>query len=351
MARSHSALKLLLLAVILIYGFTANVNAQSILVVNDNDNITYNTDTLLSDLNHTTYSTYQYWSIPDSGGATPPIAFLENFDLVIWYCSTDGVGLGFWNGSGTEGNHDLLNYAAMGKALWIIGQDILYAKYTTPSTFGLGEFASDVMGLASYDVQSYANDGSTGCPQLTKVSGASGLFPATIDWSFATAWYIDGCTPLSGVTSIYEMGPSSYILAGKKCMFHNSAPGTNVLSTLFEPALINSFDNRINFLQQTITYLLGTANVTALSQANIVSLYPNPATDYITLHSSATRTTGATLGIYDMFGRQVLEKTIVFNRGSNETNINTTLLNSGIYHVKLTDATGYNLYSGRFLKL
>ena len=244
------------IVVLVLLGLVSKSWAQNILFVNDNNNILYNTDTIRTDMNNTIYSSYHYWSVPDSAFTVPDSAYMATFDLVIWYCSTDGVGLSFWNGS-TSANPVIVSYASSGKPIWIIGQDILYQLYTEGSVFASTDFASKFMGLTSYDVQSYIDDTSSGLPEADRMSTASSLFPNTLKWVFPTLWYADGCTPNAGTKEIYEMGPSSYALYGRVCMFHKHQDGYSVMSTFFDPALIDSFSNRVNFLEKGITYLLG----------------------------------------------------------------------------------------------
>ncbi len=331
-------------------GFWPAASAQQILFVNDNDNITYNTDTLVNDLNHTTYTGIHYWSIPDSAGATPTALYMSNFDLVIWYSSTDGVGLKFWTVGSAAGNAELVSYTAGGGKLWVIGQDLLYAKHATGATFNSGDFAYDYMGLSSYDVQSYADDGGTGCPQAERSPGASALFPASLKWVFATLWYVDGCTPQSTTKEIYRMAPASYTLNGRMCMFHNNTGGLNVMSTFFDPALIDTFVNRVNFMQQGITYILGTSGMAQSPQSARAVCYPNPATTSAFIDVSIGCTTTSQLMITDMLGKVHSKEHRILNTGTNTITIPIQQLPIGHYLVQLKDEMGNYLYNGLLAK-
>lgn len=324
---------------------------QQILFVNDNDNITYNTDTIVNDLDHTTYSGFHYWSIPDSAGATPSAVFMNTFDLVIWYSSTDGVGLKIWDASSTSGNSELESYASGGKHLWIIGQDMLYQKYTTGSVFTTGEFAKDYMGLTSYDVQSYTDDASMGCPQMERSTTASSLFPALLKWQFSTLWYADGCTPMATTKDIYKMGPSTYALSGRKSMFHNEAGGVSVMSTLFDPALIDTFVNRVDFLQKSITYILGTSatNNTFLNK-EAITIFPNPVNDDYHLVVDVSRKQNVSVVITDIMGRTISTEVMALSSGKNDFKRPASGLVSGLYIVKLIDANGQTIYNGKLQK-
>ena len=336
---------------LVLLGFCKPANGQKILLVNDNDNIIYNTDTFKSDLSNTIYNNYHYWSIPDSAIA-PTAAFMDTFDLVIWYASTDGVGLQIWNGTLTAGNPDVVAYANTGKPLWIIGLDILYQKYAEGTTFSSGEFPKDIMGLTSYDVQSYIDDGSTGCPQVDRISTASSLFPDSLKWEYSTLWYVDGCTPDATTLSLYEMGPASYTLNGRKCMFHNKQAGISVMSTFFDPALIDSFTTKSNFLQNGITYLLGGSTaVKNVASRNPGRLYPNPDTSTVTLNLGSENEGDLTVEVYNAIGSRVLVQQSKLAVGENFVTIGVNALNNGLYLVKAIDQFGNSLYTGKLNKL
>ena len=350
--RLNINLKRFVLSVAFILAFLGNTNnarAQKILFINDNNAITYNTDTIKSAMNHTIYSSYHYWSLPDSAFVYPSDSFMASFDLVVWYCSTDGSSLGIWNGTST-GNLAAVHYLATGKPMWIIGLDILYNRYGDSAHFASGDFAYNYMGLSSYDGQSYIDDGNQGMPEADRLSAASTLFPATLKWEFSTLWYADACTPRPGVKAIYQMGPSSYVMYGKECMFHNRQGGVNVLSTFFDPALIDSFGNRVTFLQNGITYLLRTTELKNTTQTAKVTVYPNPAKSacYIQINTSNPETIHTEL--YNIAGKKVLHETNQVTAGNKIFEISLSDLNAGVYFISLKDNEGNTIYTDRLIK-
>ncbi len=330
--------------------FSQSTSAQHILLVNDNDNITYNTDTIKSDLSHSYYNSYTYWSIPDSAFRTPSDTFMETFDLVIWYASTDGVGLKFWD-STDAGIPAVKNYCNTGRPIWIIGQDLLYNKYAEGTTFFPGCFAYDYMGLNSYDVQSYVDDGGLGLPQADRVSTASSLFPDSLKWEFTTLWYADGCTPQSGTLSLYEMGPLSYALAGKACMFHNHVGGFSVMSTFFDPALMDSFGHRVTFMQNGITYLLGLTGVKDAVAESSFNAYPNPANNVVYFELNAESASFVTIEISDITGRCVTHSRRAIQAGKNTWTNTIEGLSRGTYMVSVTDDFGHVLKNQKLVKI
>lgn len=74
-------------------------SAQKILFVNDNDDIVANSDTIINSLGRSKYKTFDHYNIADSAGIIPSAALMIKYDVVIWYSSTDGVGLRFWKDS------------------------------------------------------------------------------------------------------------------------------------------------------------------------------------------------------------------------------------------------------------
>ena len=339
-----------LLLVFLFFGGALRTEAQHILLVNDNDNITYNTDTIKTDLLHTIYGSYSYWSIPDSAYRVPSDTFMETFDLVIWYASTDGVGLKFWD-STNAGIPQVVNYCNTGRPMWIIGQDLLYDKYVEGTSFSPGYFAYDYMGLESYDVQSYNDDGGLGLPQADRIATASTLFPDSLKWEFSTLWYADGCTPQSTTLGIYEMGPASYVLAGRICMFHNHISGYSVMSTFFDPALMDSFDHRVTFLQNGITYLLGGTGAPQVSTGNSFDAYPNPATHDVQFVWTSTVPQQLNIDLTDALGRRVSHMRKSAQAGRNNWTCDLGAFNSGAYLVSVSDDAGRVLATTRISKL
>lgn len=302
---------------------------QTILFVDDNDNITDNSDTVTIALEATNYSTFDYYNIVDNG-ANPDITYLSNYDVVIWYASTDGVGLGFWE-DGTTGDADLIAYLQGGGRLWVIGADLLYAGgYFTPQTFATGDFAFDYMGLESYNVQSYGDDGSLGAPEVSLVAGAPDFTTTSIDWIFSTAWWIDGVTGVAGSTDLYEMGPSSYALAGEVSMLHYKSNETNVLSTYFDPALISSNALLQTFLEESIFYLLNFDLGIDEQENDQFVVYPNPVQEMVYIGGDVSKDLSFTL-------TNASGQIIASNAG---TSIDVSDLNSGIYFVHITSENG-----------
>lgn len=253
------------------------VRAQ-VLFVNDNNNITYNTDTVLNDLT-AAIGAYDVYDIEASGGVPPSFSTLDAHDLVIWYCSNDGTELGFWDATAQD---DILQYVFTGKKLWIIGLDLFYAFYPPPPhAFAAGDLAFDVMGIGSYDAQSFGDDGGLGVSEMFVDPSVAAHFQADLHWSVGTLWWADACTPLPGTQVIYRMGPAGYALADAPSMVHFHGLGTNVMSTLFEPALIDTYEARVDFLQESIAYLEVVTGIDVQGTSAPLHIAPGPAGDVL----------------------------------------------------------------------
>lgn len=309
---------------------TFSASAQNILLVDDNDYILENSDTLIMNLAQTSYGSFDVWNVV-SYGATPGSVDLASYDLVIWYASTDGAGLGFWN-AGPGGDSELITYLVDGGRAWIIGSDILYAGGYDPSdAFATGDFAYDFMGLVSYDSQSYGNDGSTGVTQM-EVADAPAYFPDTLQWIFPTFWWADGVTTRAGAHDMYTMGGDlAYPLYGNPSMTHYQDPNTNVMSTLFDPALIDTPENRIEFLERSIFYMLEGLGV-AENTTEGLHIYPNPATDLVSVTSEDEETQAFQL--FSANARLVQTGELVY--GQNALSLGN--LESGIYFLHAKNA-------------
>jgi hypothetical protein len=311
------------------------LSAQNILLVNDNDFIFENTDSIIDALDLSDYDNYVLWSIPDSAGEYPTSTYLANFDLVIWYCSTDGTGLLLWDGA-TVGNGDLVTHILDGYAVWVVGSDILYEQYgVAPDAFNVGDFTYDYLGISNYNVQSYGDDGNLGVPQLDSMIGVPSYFPDSIAWTFSTYWWVDGVTGRPGTFPMYAMGPSTYALADEVSMLHNTLGGVNVMTSLFDPALMNNQMNRIEFLEAGITYLLPADLSTGLANSDLFQIFPNPTTGMVTLKNIPADSEQIT--VTDIQGKIVYH---VLTANLNNVSLDLSNLQNGIYQISLFKTNG-----------
>lgn len=282
--------------------FTSKAQIISVLFVNDNDAFAYETDTVLSALGKTTYM-FDYFNAVDSLDG-PTAAVMSNYALVIWYTGVDGSSLNFWNQL-DEDDADIVSYLSGGGNMWIMGTDLLYDRYgIAPYTFTAGEMFHDLCGAASYDSQSYADDGNAGCPVLVLNTTLPLVGPDTLNWIYPTTWYIDGVTPVAGAETVYEMGTSPYTLTGAVSGFYyeNTTTNSHVMSELFNPAEISQAGDRIvSFFQMHLDFWAGaiSSGTADPAAAKGLTAWPNPSAGLVhlpqQLHYQLTDITGRVL--------------------------------------------------------
>ena len=76
----------------------------------------------------------------------------------------------------------------------------------------------------------------------------------------------------------------------------------------------------------------------------VMRFYPNPATTVITFDFQQNHDKGYSLQIYNMIGRKMVEQTNL----SDQTSINLTDFNRGVYIYKLFDRSGRLVETGKF---
>lgn len=330
--------KTLLSFVLLVLGLHFSLLGQTTLhtlFVNDNSVFQANTDTILSALNATGLD-YDYFDARDSL-RSPTAEELDAYDLVIWYCSTDGVGNYFWSGNDAD-NADLMGYLETGGMLWVMGNDFLYDRYAAPVIFTEGDFVYDYLGLWEYHAQSYGDDGGLGVERLDlKLSTLTSV--QSVYWIYPTAWWIDACVPVPSAVSVYEMAPDNYSLAGYSSAIMNTTLNCATLSFFFDPALMDNSGNRIMLFSDVIDYFTLHAAVADHKPAvSGLSVFPNPFTNHVLIELPGEfQGSEAELQIMDISGHTILKKTAVTNK-TEQLNLET--LSPGVYILKITGPQG-----------
>ena len=175
-----------------VVNFFALNPGDSILVVNDDNK--YNNENVLTGALDAASAPYAVWDCGNTGGLAdniPTADILKRYALVIWFTGDDYNDLAFWNINDTL-NTDLKSYMDVsGNKLWVFGRSFMADRYgSADSTFKAGDFVYDYLGIQSYDVQSWADDGNTGVAQLDLVSN-NGLNVSDVDpisWGNAGIW-------------------------------------------------------------------------------------------------------------------------------------------------------------------
>ncbi len=321
----------------------------TILLVNDNDygaDRYLELDTVLMNLAYTydVYNTVETGSYPDS-------ALLENYNMVIWYTGNDGVDLKLWDVSDSTDfkfNAPLINFINNGGHVWVQGLDFLYDIVGgAPDTFTPGQFIYNYMGIQEYHAQSYADDGGLGLPEMDAVPNNGICTISPVQWTYATLWYADALQPAPGVHTVYSMGPSDYVFSDYFTGIDTWVNTGSVMTFTVETARIDTRPHTEELFREVIEFYRTTTGINQHTTSGAdFTVYPNPATDYLTVEPNTKMVSKARFELYNLQGLRVLQQQVLFN--GNGFKINTSSLTSGLYLYKITTETG--VVSGKIIK-
>jgi hypothetical protein len=189
---------------------------------------------VVDDDNRFNHETYLYQALGNNGIAfdtldtdadgdyvavSPPSYLLEAYDLVIWFCGDDGGNIAFWEDEGTfeTDNPNVISYLDNGGDLWVMGLDVLYDRYGgAPVTFAQGDFCHDYLGMDSYDVQSYLDDGHEGLLQIDAVPG-NGITDVEHQY-----WGIGGVRQGEPSIAVTSDGTVHMVYVENNCIYHRA---------------------------------------------------------------------------------------------------------------------------------
>jgi len=86
------------------------------------------------------------------------------------------------------------------------------------------------------------------------------------------------------------------------------------------------------------------------SDVQLISVFPNPATDHITLRINSSKTQPETLVLSDLNGKQVINQQNNLKNGSQDILFPLHGLAAGTYMLSLTDADGIEATRGITVK-
>ena len=321
------------------------VNAQySVLLVDDDHNGPRESKSIDTALAHSgyTYSTFLIDSV------APPYDTLKAYDMVIWTTANDGMDLYLWDVSDSSNikfNAGLLQFLDSNGVVWLDGLDFMYDIYkVTPTTFAVGDFVYDVMGIETYVAQSHKDDtlGSyNGLPMALKVSGNTINSLDTLRWKWSSLWFGDAFDITSAATPLYEMGPADYDFAGKI----NALYKENLIVSSLRIGSLGDANN--HYVQASVDAIVkdmvdaanaGTFTKNPVGVQNVaqsvesVKAYPNPATNMITFTFPISQ--DVSLRVFDISGKQIVDEVIDGNAGMYRMDLSN--LSSGIYFYQIT---------------
>ncbi|MBR9920367.1 MAG: T9SS type A sorting domain-containing protein [Bacteroidetes bacterium] len=277
-------------------------------------------------------------------GFSPELATLEQYDLVVWHTSSWGDGLYLWYGN-DEINTDLAAYLSGGGNLWLIGHDFFFDRYGSPPVdFAAGDFEYDYLGVESFAVESYTDDGETGVPFVTPATDQPIPGLNDVNFIFSTLWYADGVTPRTETVPIYEFAGSGYALEGEVCGTWYDDGTSIALTYYFDLSLASTSEVAqtniaavIDFFSSQIT--TGTAEQLSL---NDLSISPVPASDVADISFNLAETQDLSITVFDLTGKAVavLADQQRFDAGQQQLTWSIpTELSSGLYFVQFRSQT------------
>lgn len=116
-----------------------------------------------------------------------------------------------------------------------------------------------------------------------------------------------------------------------------SAAGTYTLTYTVSDAWGNISSTTRTVVVKDTTILVNGLKSNEFATATI-NIFPNPASDVITINANGIKTFPVTVGVYDVIGREVYSKTITTNVINERMNI--ADLNNGVYFVKVSNTQG-----------
>lgn len=294
--------------IMLALGTLSAQSTFSVLFVDDSDDTFGNAELFAAALDSAGYN-FTYFNAVDSA-ASPTDTYMGGFDLVIWYTSGDGGGLYLWNGA-DEDNTRLKTYLDNGGNAWIVGTDLLFDRYgAAPDVFQAGDFVYDYMGLKSYDVQAYGDDGGLGVPLVAPDATQPITGLPTINWQFSTLWWVDGVSLRDSAVAIYRMGGSGYTFADSVagCWYDNGT--SKVLSFFFDLSLASNFGLVRTTTESVVSFFESLADTTSsidVFPATAFKVFPNPANGAFQFTFDLNAPATASAALFDLQGRKVAD--------------------------------------------
>ncbi len=211
-----------------------------ILFVNDDNNGDESApiDTALA---HTGYS---YVKI-NTTDTVPDYAYMQNFDLVLWYTGNDGT-TNLWDTSDSTFIDDIEQYVENGGTFWLDGIDWIYDLYgTAPDSFPANSFMYDKLGIAKYLDQSHSDDGSTGVTQMDITPENKITTENPVTWLYSSLWFADGLQITDKAVPLYVFGGTNYVFAGQVSSLYKQVNTGTYLTTGLRIAKLGDGSNPV----------------------------------------------------------------------------------------------------------
>lgn len=284
---------------------TINYAQIDILFVDDSNDTFGNAELFYSAFEDVGFPATYYNAVDSLSG--PSASLMSNFDLIVWHTSTQGVDLVLWNEM-DEDNEALTSYLEGGGKLWLVGNDFLFDRYDNPPiSFSLDDFPNKYLGITSYDLQSYGDDGGLGVPTLVPDPNAVIENLNDLSWSFPTLWWVDGVSLNNDAQAIYRMGDDDYIFADTISAVYHDNGTSQVLTYFFDLALAEDIEMiKSNvFLVMIFFDELFTKNEDIETPEWSIEIFPNPVSFHSTINFSLETSAYVSVSLMDIHGRTI----------------------------------------------
>jgi hypothetical protein len=318
--------------------FTNLYGQMSVLFVDDSDDTFANAEYFHAALDSIGYNATYYNAVDSAAG--PSDLYMNNFDLVIWCTLSDGAELLLWNGL-EEDNASLKSYLNGGGRLWLIGNDFFFDRYLfAPIDFSAGDFAYDYLGVASFEAESFNDDGGLGVPTL--LPDANAVIPGLNDltWLYPTLWYVDVVSLTDDATPVYRMGDANYTFADSISAAYHDNGTFQVLTYFFDITQVGSFDMLKANLLPVMTFFEGmiSDNNDILPSNLNTKLFPNPTSSELNLEITLEDASKVSISLLNVYGQAIATLMPVQQReaGKNvfQFNLDPSIAN-GYYFLKI----------------
>jgi hypothetical protein len=87
-----------------------------------------------------------------------------------------------------------------------------------------------------------------------------------------------------------------------------------------------------------------------VERSEIVSIYPNPTTDYVNVVLTSIQKEKVTIQVTDIYGKTIQQESYQAQQGSNKININSSSFSAGTYFVKIFSESNETIATTKFVK-
>lgn len=201
------------------------------------------------------------------------------------------------------------------------------------SNIGYDWKSAGMSGVTIHDTLVYYVKDQTGAVNELKLTGYGGS--GTGNFKFEVNGVVDSISLTAGnVNQVY------YSLAAGDTVYTNTDNDWDI--AFYAQSSFSSIPVRINEVSGTALYIYPNVDISYWNtmgveenQFNVVSVYPNPATDVINVVLSDFDA-DLSIEVIDMNGRVVKTQGVLATSGINETQVNVNGLNSGMYIVRVS---------------